>query len=65
MRDDIIRAFCDGKKPVDLIKDNIASKKTIYYYHSIYSDMKELVQSDTFINEMIRLMLKIRIKQKD
>ena len=62
MRDDVLRAFCEGKKPIDLIKDKIASKKTVYYYHSIYSDMKELIQSDNFANEMIKLLIKLRIK---
>jgi hypothetical protein len=62
MRDDIILAFCDGKKPIELINDKLASKKTIYYYHSIYSDMKEIIQSDIFVNGMIRLMIKLRIK---
>lgn len=62
MRTDIINAFCEGKKPIDLIKENIASKKTVYYYHSIYSDMIELIKSNEFANEMVKLMLKLRIK---
>ena len=62
MRDDILRAFCNGKRPMELIKENVASKKTVYYYHSIYSDMVKTVKSDAFTNEMIKLLLNLRIK---
>ena len=63
MRDDILKAFCDGKRPKDLIKENIANRKTIYYYHSIFANMKEIIQSDEFINQMIKLMINLRIKK--
>jgi hypothetical protein len=64
MRSDIIIAFCEGKKPKELIDKNVANKKTIYYYHSIFNDMKEQIQSDEFSNEMIKLLLKLRIKER-
>ena len=63
MREDIILAFCSGKRPKDLIEAKIANPKTIYYYHSIYQDLKESIISDDFVNAMIRLLLKLRIRE--
>lgn len=63
LRDDIILAFCEGKRPKELIDAKVANPKTIYYYHSIYQSLKESLQNDVFINEMIKLLLKLRIKE--
>lgn len=62
MRDDIILAFCEGKKPKDLIQKKTANPKTIYYYHSIYKEMVDFLRSDEFVNQMVKLLLKLRIK---
>ena len=64
MRSDIILEFCNGKRPKDLISQNIASKKTVYYYHSIFNEMKEFVQSDEFANELVKLIVKLRMKEQ-
>jgi hypothetical protein len=63
MRDDIIIEFCNGKKPKDLIKAKMAGAKTIYYYHNIYNNLKDDVTDDKFVNQMIKLLLNLRIKE--
>jgi hypothetical protein len=62
MRDDIILSFCNGQRPKDLIKDKIANPKTIYYYHNIYNNLKDSVTDDAFVNQLIKILLNIRIK---
>ena len=63
MRKDILFAFCEGKKPKDLISKKVANPKTVYYYHSIYQQMKETIISEKFVNELIKLLVASRIKE--
>ncbi len=65
MRTDIIEQFCQGKRPKDLIQKKVANPKTIYYYHSIYNQLREIVESDDFKNQIIRLLLVLRRKDND
>lgn len=62
MRTDIILEYCNGRKPKD-IKDR-ASKKTLYYYYRIYREMKATVTSDAFVNELIRVLVSLRVKSQ-
>lgn len=64
MRNDIILEFCKGKRPKDLINDKMASPKTIYYYHSIYNNLKQDLSSEEFIDELIKVFINLRMKER-
>ena len=62
MRNDLIEAFAQGKTTKQLITEGVAAPKTVYYYHSLYGQIKEAVRSEEFVNEVVRLLLKLRVK---